>query len=45
MKYRPSLLRSAEEKNKRMLRLGIRNNDETVIELIFMAFVNIIVNI
>ena len=44
VKYIPSLPRSSEEKNTRILSFGIQNNDEAIIKLIFMAFVIVIVN-
>ena len=45
LKYRQFLLHSAEEEKIRPLSLGIQNDDETVIKLLFMAFVNIIVKL
>ena len=45
VKYRPSLLHSAEERNIRTQSLGIQNYDEAIIKLTFKAFVDIIVNI
>ena len=45
LKYRQFILHSPEEKKIRPLSLGIQNDDETVIKLLFMAFVNIIVKV
>ena len=45
VKYIPSLLHSAEEKNIRTLSLRIQNDDEAIIKLTFTAFVAIIVNV
>ena len=44
VKYKPSLLHSAEKKNTRTLSIGIQNDDEAIIKLTFMTFVDIIVN-
>ena len=43
VKYRPSLLHSDEEKFIRKKSLGIQNDDEALINLIFTLFVDILV--
>ena len=45
VKYRPSLLHSAEEKNIRTPSLGIKNDNKAIIKLTFTAFVDIRVNV
>ena len=45
MKYRLSLLQSVEEENIKTFSLSIQNDRKAIIKLIFMVFIDVIVNV